>query len=131
MTILVCGGRRYADAATVKKVLDEVVGAQTPGSVVLVNGGARGADQLSSAWAKERGIKVIEVPVAENREHQLRIGALWNWEDDGKPAGPRRNQHVLTTYRPDRGVVFPGNDGTLDMLTRLYWAGVPTLVVGR
>lgn len=124
MVILVCGGREYADYEHVCEVLDEVVGwsQDDANRVKVVNGGARGADQLTSKWARERGYgaRLVEVPVTPD-----------DWAQYGKAAGPLRNQKMLDVHKPDQGVVFPGGNGTSDMLTRLFHAGVNTWVVGR
>lgn len=119
MVILVCGGRDYSDYARVCEVLDEVACWSTDGVVKVVNGACRGADQLSSKWAREHGYgeQLVEVPA--------------DWNAHGKAAGPIRNQYMLDTFKPDQGVVFAGNTGTADMLDRLFAAGVNTWVVGR
>ena len=116
MTILVCGGRDFDDYAKLRDVLDEVATWGDGSELLIVNGGYRGADQLASRWAKERGEKFHE--------------EFADWNRDGKSAGPLRNQRMLDVYKPDFGVAFPGGSGTEDMLCRLFRAGVETLVVG-
>lgn len=131
MIVLVAGGRDYTNYARICEVLDDVLASSPTAHIRIVNGGARGADQLSTTWAKMRGEEWIEVPVAKNPEHQVEIKAMFNWVTHGKAAGPLRNGWMLSTHNPDYAVVFPGNDGTLDMLTKLFYAEVPTRVVGR
>ena len=116
MVVLVCGGRDFEDFEKLTAVLDEVA-EQATGDIKVVNGAANGADLLASAWARKRGFKYLEVPA--------------DWKMLGNAAGPIRNQRMLDEQRPDRGIVFPGGKGTLDMLTRLFYAGIPTWVVGK
>lgn len=130
MVILVCGGRDFDDYDSVVETLDEVCSWSTDGHVTIVNGGARGADQLSTKWAKERTERYIEVPVAATPEEAAKIGAKYDWHTYGLNAGPLRNQYMLDTHKPDQGIVFPGGNGTSDMLERLFRRGVNTWVVG-
>ena len=108
MVILVCGGRDFGGSgelcseeafAKMTAVLDEVA-EQANGDIKVINGAARGADLLSSAWARKRGFKYVEVPA--------------DWNTLGKSAGFIRNQRMLDEFHPDRGIVFPGGRGTLD-----------------
>jgi hypothetical protein len=131
MVVLVCGGRDFSDYDSVLVTLDEVRGWCDDGQFLIVNGGAHGADELSTRWAKEHSEKFIEVPVAKTPEEAAAIGAKYNWFTYGKAAGPLRNQYMLDTHKPDQGVVFPGGNGTSDMLERLFRRGVNCWVVGR
>lgn len=54
MKVLVCGSSRNQDRMHVFTVLD-AIHRDTPATLIM-NGGARGADYLSSEWAKARGI---------------------------------------------------------------------------
>jgi len=92
MRVLVCGGRAFDDREKLFQSLDRQH-AVTPFSL-LIEGGARGADQLAMSWAHERGI-----------EH-LRFDA--DWEARGRAAGPIRNQRMLDEGRPDVVIAFPG-----------------------
>ena len=117
MRVLVCGGRDYTNYDRICEVLDAVLAASPDGRVTIINGACRGADQLSTRWAKERGEEFVECPA--------------NWDAYGKSAGPIRNQDMIDRWKPDMGVVFPGGDGTEDCLSRLFFAEVETRVVGR
>lgn len=109
MRIIVCGGRDYADRARVFSELDRL------GPVdMLFHGGARGADALAAAWAKERRVKHFAVPA--------------KWSKYGKRAGPLRNQAMLG-HGVDLVVAFPGGHGTADMVSRARKAGVRVLEV--
>lgn len=131
MIVLVCGGRHFADAAQVKRVLDTVLSWSPTHKIRLVTGGAMGADALAKLWAIERGEEHIEYPVAKDKAQAAAIGAVYDWETHGKAAGTLRNQLMLDRERVDQGVVFPGQNGTLDMLVKLFGYGINTWVVGR
>lgn len=117
MIVLVCGGRDYSDYERVCQVLEDVSGWSINGIEKIIEGGARGADALARRWATENNIPFVEVPA--------------EWNTHGKIAGPLRNQRMLDEHKPDQAVAFPGGRGTLDMLTRLFTAGVNTWIVGK
>lgn len=101
--VLVCGGRAYADAACVEKVLDELHHDRP--LTLLVHGAATGADTLAAAWATRRQVK------------------------QRPAAGPLRNAAMLEETRPELVVAFPGGRGTADLVARARAAGVPVLEV--
>lgn len=96
--LCVCGGRDYSDAARVFEVLDKIHAKMK--IALLVNGGASGADRLSSAWASSRGVALKEFPA--------------QWKQHGRAAGPIRNGQMVA-YGLNALVVFPGGRGTEDM----------------
>lgn len=100
-TILVCGGRAYADKAKVSEALTKAFANRL--EPVLLHGASTGADQLASEWAREAGIQEIPFPA--------------NWELWGRKAGPIRNNQMLL-MRPDLVIAFPGGRGTADMVRR-------------
>lgn len=108
-TVLVCGGRDFADRELVFRVLDEIAPS------VVANGGADGADLLSTEWAGQRRVSVRVFPAF--------------WKRDGK-AGPMRNQRMLECNKVDLVVAFPGGRGTADMVARARKAGIEVREVG-
>ena len=111
LTVLVCGGREYADLARVFDLLDrnkDRIGR-------LVQGGARGADRLAETWALDRRVECASYPA--------------EWDRYGKRAGSMRNLEMLTDAKPDLVVAFPGGVGTADMIRRAKRAGVRVLEV--
>ena len=62
LRVLVCGGRTYDDEERVFRVLDKALEAaiSTERRFVLIHGGAKGADALSSLWASTRQDSVQE-----------------------------------------------------------------------
>lgn len=108
MTIVVCGGRDYADAERVDRVLTLLM----PFDRVL-QGGATGADQLARRWCELVDVECVDVEA--------------NWDEYGKAAGPIRNQAMIE-MRPDVVLAFPGGRGTADMVLRARKAGVLVLM---
>lgn len=101
--LLVCGGRKFNQAAYLYHVLDNVHQHRT--ITLLIHGDAPGADRLASAWALDRGVPQCKFPA--------------NWKGEGKAAGPLRNQRMLDTITHVDGVLaFAGQRGTADMISR-------------
>lgn len=114
--MLVTGGRHYANEFLVFRTLD-AVHAETPISL-LIQGDATGADALARHWAMDREIPYLSHPAA--------------WNRDGKyKAGPIRNSAMLKQWKPQKGVAFPGGNGTADMVKKMRAAGIEVLVVAE
>lgn len=108
MRILVTGGRDYNDYKTVSHYLDSL--RRGDETVVIIHGGASGADSLAGEWA-EYNNALLEVYYA-------------NWHRHGRAAGPIRNEQMLRDGKPDLVVAFPGGRGTKDMVSRARRAGL-------
>lgn len=106
--IIVCGGRDFADGSYVWNRLGEIDDSE--GIAAVAHGGATGADSEAGAWARQSR-KPVQV-------YQAR------WRQEGKAAGPLRNQRMLDDFKPDAVVAFPGGRGTADMVRRACDAGV-------
>lgn len=113
--VLVTGGRYYADRRTLVDVLD-ALHRERPVSL-LIQGGARGADQLARQWAAARTVACqtynakwddIDAPKAI-----IKTGR--NGEPYNARAGIDRNVDMLARGNPEVVVVFPGNRGTSHM----------------
>lgn len=100
MKVLISGDRRwgkwsselknYSDSAQV--VLVSRVIWSLPESSIVIEGEARGADELSRIYAEERGLEVRKFPA--------------DWDKYGKRAGPVRNLQMLDDGRPDILIYF-------------------------
>lgn len=99
MKVLVCGGRNFKDYFLLCSVLDYFLKYD---DLIIINGGATGADSFSSIWAEENGIK-----------HKQYFA---QWEKYGKTAGPIRNKLMLETEKPDLVIAFDGGRGTQHMI---------------
>lgn len=118
MKILVCGGRDYLDYITMVKTLDDIIQDLDPDKVVIIQGGAKGADFLAKVYAYNwgwGGLVCKEFPA--------------DWGKFGKGAGHIRNQQMLDEGEPDLVVAFPGGAGTADMIKRAEKAGVKVIKV--
>lgn len=109
MRILVCGGRNYQDLKQVARALDPYL----TSSLVIIHGGAKGADRLAGMWAEAAGVPV-EVYNAD-------------WAKYGKAAGVLRNQQMLDESKPDTVIAFAGGRGTFDMIRRARSAGIKVI----
>ena len=127
MRVLVCGSRTFSDGIIVRNTLDGLLwnARERRRQLVVIEGGARGADQLASQWVgaiPERGV-----------EHLLFAA---DWDKHGGRAGPMRNSLMLREGKPDVVLAFidkplEESRGTLDMVTKARKAGVPTYVIRR
>jgi hypothetical protein len=114
MRVLVCGSRNFNDRKLMVREFDKL-----PTDVVIIHGGAWGADKMAEEMALARGMRV-ECYHAD-------------WKAHGKAAGPIRNQRMIDEGKPDLVLAFPrpGSKGTWDMVNRAKKAGVEVHVVAR
>lgn len=115
LRVLVCGGRRYADAARLTAELDRLHAERPFGC--LIHGAAPGADSLADAWARANGIPTEAHPA--------------DWGAHGRGAGPIRNKQMLARGRPDLVAAFPGGSGTVDMVYKAKRKRVPVVRVAE
>jgi YspA, cpYpsA-related SLOG family len=97
--ICVCGGRSYSDATTLRKTLDRFL--PWKDKMILVAGGASGADTLAEDWADKNGVEKDIFPA--------------DWKTHGKAAGHIRNSEMLKSGI-DILYAFPGGKGTENMI---------------
>ena len=107
MRIAVTGGRTYAKREVVFQALDRVH--ERHPDMILVHGGAPGADAIAAWWALAREVEQDRHPA--------------EWKTHGRGAGPIRNQEMVDSGL-DGLVAFPGGNGTADMTRRCEAAGV-------
>jgi hypothetical protein len=90
--LLVAGSRTFSDYHLLEQKLDYFL--QNKKDVIIVSGGAHGADNMAEDYAKDRGFRCM-VFRAE-------------WEKYGKRAGyiRNRNMHKFISKQDDRGVVI-------------------------
>ena len=98
MRLLVCGGRDYRNRPLLFDTLDSRIGAIH----LIISGGASGADDLATEWARARCVPYMVFPA--------------NWEKYGNRAGPMRNLQMLMEGKPDFVLAFPGGKGTANMV---------------
>ena len=76
--------------------------------ITIINGGASGADEISSKFAIANGITLKQFPA--------------DWQLYGRRAGPIRNEQMIRE-KPDIVVAFKGGAGTADMCNRALKTG--------
>jgi hypothetical protein len=106
--VLICGDRRWADEAAMKRFVDRL-----PADAVVIHGAAKGADRMAGRLAQQRGLEVVEFPA--------------DWKRYGRAAGPVRNKQMLEV-KPDL-VAYAHDDletskGTKNMVKQAQEAGV-------
>ena len=112
MRILITGSRHWENKEIIKTALETYQGYS---DVVVIHGGAPGADHAADESAKELGY-TVEIHRA-------------NWSAYGKFAGPKRNQEMVDSG-VDVCLAFPMEDsrGTYDCMRRAYAANIPTYI---
>ncbi len=116
--VLICGSRFYTDYGRVLHYIRRLKATSVHGDIVIIAGGAKGADTLAVKAAKACGLSFREYPA--------------QWKKYGKKAGPIRNQTMLDMENPHLVVAFheniDGSKGTKDMVSRARKSGVPLVV---
>lgn len=113
MRIIVAGSRSFDDYELLKRTLDALTSRLT--EVVVISGGARGADKLGERWAFERG-------------HTYQVYHP-DWDRLGKSAGPARNSEMVANA--DAAVFFHDgvSKGTADCMSKARLAGLKVKVI--
>lgn len=117
MKVLVCGGRDFKNHVVANKALDLLD--KEYKFTVVIDGMARGADELGFNWAISRGVKTERYRA--------------DWDTYGRSAGPIRNKQMLVEGVPELVVAFPGGAGTANMIKQAEAAGIPIkrVLVGK
>lgn len=108
MRVIVTGGRDYDNYEHVARTLLHVWLENDRPQMIIVQGGAKGADAAARKMAKTQGFRCETFP------------ADWSI---GRWAGPKRNQEIVDAGG-DLVVAFPGGTGTADCLRRAKAAGI-------
>jgi hypothetical protein len=109
--LLICGGREFIDEWAGFAFLDQL--AHDRQIVIVIEGGARGADAIGRAWAEARGIDVITY--------------FADWTGQGRKAGPLRNLQMLKDGKPTLVAALPGGRGTAHMVSIAREAGIQVI----
>ena len=116
MRVLIAGGRDFNNLPFLEEVMGGVEFDSLTTVTTVISGTARGADQLGERWAESYNIPVEKYP------------ALWGVH--GRAAGHIRNQLMLDDGKPDLVIVFPGGEGSKNMVRKARKAGVETRTPG-
>ena len=114
MKILICGDRNWEHDEAIARVINDYH-AFLGDSLIIISGGARGADSDAAWWAKNFfRIKLIEINA--------------NWKRYGNAAGPIRNREMLD-LEPDIVLAFhndiENSRGTKDCCREATKRGIP------
>ncbi len=77
---IVAGTRTFADYKLLSQKLDTILQNYSPNMIEIIHGGAKGADELASRYAKEKGIRCKTI--------------FAKWNKYGKSAVPIRNEQM-------------------------------------
>lgn len=118
LRILVTGDRHWVDFKTIAREIERVFHARqdlhAPEQVLIIEGGASGADSHAARVAELAGYRCQEFPA--------------QWDKYGRAAGPIRNQQMIDEGRPDIVLAFHSDlaksKGTKDMVFRANKAGI-------
>lgn len=111
--VLITGSRNWTDFGTVQDALSN----EDEQKVILVHGGAQGADQMAGHVWEKRGGVVIKQPA--------------DWKKHGRAAGPIRNESMVNDFPISRAIAFwKGNSrGTGHMISILQRRKIPVHIV--
>ena len=113
LRVCVCGGRDYDDIPAFVVFMERLfLPRVNKDNLIIVQGGAKGADTLAKDWAKFHEID-CETFMA-------------NWSAFGKSAWIKRNKAMLDSGL-DFCIAFGGGRGTYNMMDICRDAGVPNL----
>ncbi len=113
--VLVTGGRDFTDGDFVFRQLALLH--LRYGFMILIHGGARGADTLADVWARGAGVQ------------PCKCDALWPYyraRGFYKAAGHARNSAMLL-LAPQLVVAFPGGSGTANMIEQATHAQIAVM----
>lgn len=107
-SVIVCGGRDFADKQFLYDTLDELFLHWDPSDTEVLNGGAPGADTFAREWALSRWYTVRTFHA--------------DWQKHGKSAGPKRNAEMVA--EATHCIAFPGGAGTADCVRQAKAKGI-------
>lgn len=110
---IVCGGRDYRNGVHLHNEMNKLHTRYK--FTCIIEGGARGADELASCWADYNQIPKETYPA--------------QWKRYGRSAGRRRNKQMIEEGKPDIVIAFPGGPGTRNMIIQATQARLLVEVV--
>lgn len=115
MRVIIAGTRDFNDYPLLEAKLDYYLSNSKTESIVIVSGGASGADALGERYAKTRGFPLERYPA--------------DWQQYGRRAGPLRNERMAAVS--DACILFwdGKSKGTKSMLHAARKKDIPVRVV--
>lgn len=115
MKVLICGDRNWQDRELIHSWVDKLA---YQGYNTIIEGEARGADQISRELGEELWFTVLRFPA--------------DWDKYGRAAGPIRNRQMLDE-KPDLVLAFHNNiqtsKGTADTVREAKRRGIRCIIV--
>ena len=109
MRVLICGSRNYHNAKAVMQRMELL-----PDDVLIIQGGARGADSLAKTYALDLGYDIVTFEA--------------EWNVYGKSAGSIRNTQMLDKGQPTLVIAFVDDPtrspGTANMVLQALCKGI-------
>lgn len=116
--VLMFGARDWENRASIIIELNSLIAKHGVTKLLIIEGGAPGADRLCGEVARNLNVHVAEVK------------ALWDTRHNG--AGPQRNT-IMRLLEPDEGIGFhediENSKGSKNMMEQLEKAGIPYRIV--
>ena len=111
MRVVIAGGRDFSDYGALNRALESI---EFPEEIIIISGGAKGADSLGERYARDNKLKCERYPA--------------DWGTYGKAAGPIRNKRMCNVC--DVIIAFWDgiSPGTRNMIGQGRDAGKPTVV---
>ena len=115
MKIVICGSRTFNNYEQFCSEMKDILDLRNKDTVILISGGAKGADTLARNYAEENGYKFEEY--------------LADWDNLGKKAGYIRNVQMLEVA--DSVVAFwdGKSRGTAHMVKESLRRNIPLVVI--
>ncbi len=111
--LVVSGSRNFSSPSIIAKHLQQAL--QKQPNLVLVSGGAKGADRLVQQWAATHHVPCMVVPA--------------KWHRFGKAAGPIRNNFMLAMGHGLLAFPLASSKGTFSVIKTAKKLGLPIKVV--
>lgn len=115
--MIACGDRDWVLRTPIQNTLQ--ICKNLFGDFILIHGACRGADTIAGEASIAMEMITIAVPA--------------KWMEQGKRAGPVRNELMLVEGRPDLVLAFHDNieksRGTWDMVQRAERDGIPVVII--
>jgi hypothetical protein len=111
--LVVSGSRNFSNPSIIAQHLQQAL--QKQPNLVLISGGAKGADRLVQEWASNNHVPCLVVPA--------------KWHKFGKSAGPIRNNFMLAMGQGLLAFPQASSKGTVSIIRQAKKLGLPTKVV--
>lgn len=130
--ILIYGGRDLRDLDFVTEWLDHYLATMNPEDIIIIEGGALGADRMGREYAISRGIEFVTYEAnwddVETTDEPVQV-SVRNGRAYNRLAGFNRNSRMLEVADAAIGFWDGKSKGTRDMSLKLEKAGVENVIV--